>query len=150
MPTGRPGREVEGPWCLDAPVIIHLFLFATGGLTVWLLGRRVRQRAARAARGAVIEVPCLLRHPARAGRWLRGRLVTGPGTAAWAPRTRAGAGLGLPAGIRPLDVRSPSTREAMRINAGCRIVECASDEGTVLLAVMPHELGHVLAALART
>ncbi|NEE26697.1 hypothetical protein G3M53_14640, partial [Streptomyces sp. SID7982] len=51
-------------------MIIHLFLFATGGLTVWLLGRRVRQRAARAARGAVIEVPCLLRHPARAGRWL--------------------------------------------------------------------------------
>lgn len=126
-----------------------VLLLSVGAVTTWWLGRQVRHRAAEAANGGVIAVPCLLRHPARDGRWLRGRMLTGPAMAAWEPRTRAGAGISLPAGTRPFDVRSPGPREAMRINAGCRIVECSSAEGPLLLAVMPNELDHILTALRR-
>ncbi|WP_151769818.1 hypothetical protein [Streptomyces abyssomicinicus] len=120
-----------------------------GGLTAWLLRRKVRRRAVRAAQGDVIKVPCLLRHPSLEGRWLRGRLVAGPFTVAWEPRTRAGAAMSLPAGVRRVGLRSPSLREAMKINGGSTIVECASSEGAVLIAVMPNELDHVLTALSR-
>ncbi|WP_257231341.1 hypothetical protein [Streptomyces sp. UH6] len=37
----------------------------------------------------------------------------------------------------------------MKINGGSTIVECASCEGAVLIAVMPNELDHVLTALSR-
>ncbi|WP_143626405.1 hypothetical protein [Streptomyces viridosporus] len=73
----------------------------------------------------------------------------GPSTLAWEPRTRAGAGVSLPAGLRQVGERSPTRREAMRINGRSRIVECDSSEGTVLVVVMPNELGHVLTALSR-
>lgn len=67
----------------------------------------------------------------------------------WEPRTKAGATVSLPGELRQVGVRSPSWREAVRINGGSRIVECASAEGTLLVAVMPNELGHVLTALRR-
>ncbi|WP_229859666.1 hypothetical protein [Streptomyces poonensis] len=120
------------------------------GLVGWLFHRKAKQRADSAAQGDVIEVPCLLMHPSVAGRWLRGRMVIGPSTTAWKPRTRAGAAVSLPAGLRQVSVRSPSLREAVRINGGSRIVECTSSEGAVLVAVMPNELEHVITALGRS
>ncbi|MFC9063853.1 hypothetical protein N0X72_19860 [Streptomyces carpaticus] len=119
------------------------------GVTAWLFRRRVARRAEAAAQGDVIRVPCLLMHPGRPGRWLRGRLLIGPGTVEWKGSTRAGAALALPAGLRQVGMRSPSLREAMKLNGGARIVECASAEGAVLIAVLPNELGHVLGALTR-
>lgn len=59
---------------------------------------------------------------------------------AWEPRTKAGAAVSLPDGLRRVSVRSPSLREAVRINGGSRIVECTSPEGPLLVAVMPNEL----------
>lgn len=77
-------------------------------------------------------------------------MLVGLSTMAWEPRTRAGADVSLPAGLRQAGLRSPSRREGMRINPRCTIVECASSEGVVEIAVMPNELGHVLLALDRT
>jgi hypothetical protein len=133
---------------LNAPVIELVMGLAAAGLVAWLFRRRVRERADTAAQGGVIKVPCLLQHPSLPGRWLRGRLVTGPSVTAWEPRTRAGARVSLPVGLRQVGVRSPSLREAVKINGGSRIVECASSEGALFVAVMPNELDHVLAALS--
>ncbi|CAM5233504.1 hypothetical protein STENM36S_07537 [Streptomyces tendae] len=72
-----------------------------------------------------------------------------PSGMGWEPRTRAGAGVSLPEGLRKVGVRSPSWREALRINGGSRIVECHSAEGALLVAVLPDELHHVLTALNR-
>ncbi|WP_346346101.1 hypothetical protein [Streptomyces sp. SID5789] len=120
---------------------------AAAGVTAWVFRRRVKQRADSAAQGDVIKIPCLLRHPSVEGRWLRGRLVTGPSGTAWEPRTKAGAAVSLPEGLRQVGVRSPSWREALKINGGSRIVECSSLEGALLVAVMPNELDYVLTAL---
>ncbi|MFF7145794.1 hypothetical protein [Streptomyces nodosus] len=120
-----------------------------GGLAAWLLRRKVKHRADSAAQGNVIKVPCILRHPSLEGRWLRGRMVIGPSTMAWEARTRAGAAVSLPAGLRQVGLRSPSLREAMKINGRSTIVECTSPEGVVLIVVMPNELEHVLTALKR-
>ncbi|MFJ3196773.1 hypothetical protein ACIPJQ_29595 [Streptomyces griseoviridis] len=128
--------------------MIELVVFlAVAGLTAWLTRRRVSQRADSAAQGDVIEVPCLLQHPSLEGRWLRGRLLTGIAGTDWKPRTRAGAAVSLPDGLRQVGVRSPSWREAVKLNGGARIVECTSAEGALLVAVMPNELDHVLSAL---
>ncbi|MFJ3652367.1 hypothetical protein ACIPPR_03625 [Streptomyces nigra] len=70
--------------------------------------------------------------------------MMGPATMTWEPRTKAGAPVSLPAGLRQVSLRSPSLREAMKINGGSRIVECTSSEGAVLIAVMPNEVDHVL------
>ncbi|MER5633640.1 hypothetical protein [Streptomyces nitrosporeus] len=68
---------------------------------------------------------------------------------AWEGRTKAGAAVSLPAGLRKAGVRPPTFRESVKINGRCTIVECASPEGRVHVAVMPNELPHVLAALDR-
>ncbi|MFB7027479.1 MULTISPECIES: hypothetical protein [unclassified Streptomyces] len=120
---------------------------AAGALVTWLFRRKVRQRAEGAGRGDEIAVPCMLRHPAREGRWLRGRMRVGPAGMTWDPGSRAGAAVSLPAELRRTGLRAPSLREAMTINGASRIVECASPEGTVLIAVMPYEVEHVLKAL---
>ncbi|WP_228081963.1 hypothetical protein [Streptomyces profundus] len=117
------------------------------GLTAWLFRRKAKRRAAGAAHGDAITFACLLRHPSRGKRWLRGRMLIGPTTMAWEPRTKAGAGTALPAGLRQVGVRSPTMREAIRINGGSRVVVCASPQGEVLLAVMPTELPRLLTAL---
>ncbi|WP_234323049.1 hypothetical protein [Streptomyces bikiniensis] len=122
-------------------------LLAAAALATWLVRRKARQRVEAAGRGDGIGVPCMLRHPAREGRWLRGRMLVGPSGTTWAPSTRAGAAVSLPAELRRTGLRAPSLREAITINGGSRIVECASPEGTVLIAVMPYEVEHVLGAL---
>ena len=133
--------------CLNAPVIELVVVLAAAGLTAWWFRRRVKQRANSAAQGNVIKIPCLLRHPALEGRWLRGRLLVGPSGMGWEPRTKAGAAVSLPEGLRQVSLRSPSWRESMKINGRSRIVECSSPEGALLVAVMPNELDHVLTAL---
>lgn len=150
MHASKPGwmAPLVERW-LNTPVIQIVVVLVAAGPMVWLLRRKVKQRADSAAQGNVIKVPCLLRHPSLEGRWLRGRLLIGPTTRAWEPRTRAGAAVSLPATLQQVSVRSPSRREALRINGRCRIAEYASAEGTVLVAVMPNELDHVLTALAR-
>jgi hypothetical protein len=130
-------------------VIELVGLVVAAGLTAWLFRRKVKQRADSAAQGDVIKVPCMLRHSSLEGRWLQGRMLIGPSTMAWESRTKAGAGVSLPAGVRQVSLRSPSLREALKINGGSRIVECTSSEGAVLIAVMPNELDHVLTALSR-
>ncbi|WP_234313590.1 hypothetical protein [Streptomyces sp. NBRC 109706] len=117
------------------------------GLTTWLFRRRAQRRADKADQGGAITFTCLLRHPSRGDRWLRGRVLLGPSTLAWEPRTRSGAGISLPADLRRVGVRSPTAREAIRINGRSRIVECVSPQGKVLLAVMPHDADHLLGAL---
>ncbi|MFE2315629.1 hypothetical protein ACFXC8_21165 [Streptomyces sp. NPDC059441] len=117
------------------------------GLTAWPFRREAKQRAGSAAQGDLIKVPCLLRHPPLEGRWLRGRLLIGPSGMAREPRIKAGAALSLPDELRQISVRSPSLREAVKINGGSRIVECTSSEGALLVAVMPNELDHVLTGL---
>ncbi|MEU6439913.1 hypothetical protein [Streptomyces sp. NPDC047046] len=130
--------------------MIELVVCLAGAALVgWLFRRAVGRRADAAARGDAIKVPCLLRHPARQGRWLRGRLVISPAGVVWEARTRAGAAVSLPGGLRWAGVRSPSLREAMKVNGGSRIVECTAPEGTLLVSVMPHDLEHVRAALDR-
>ncbi|MFJ4867625.1 hypothetical protein [Streptomyces sp. NPDC088757] len=124
-----------------------LMALAAGALVTWLVRRKVRQRTEGAERGDEIGVPCMLRHPAREGRWLRGRMRVGPSGMTWEPSTRAGTAVSLPAELRQTGLRAPSLREAITINGGSRIVECASPEGTVLIAVMPYEVEHVLKAL---
>ncbi|MFE5512924.1 hypothetical protein ACFQ9J_20515 [Streptomyces sp. NPDC056529] len=124
-----------------------LMALAAGGLVAWLVRRKARQRVEDAGRGDEIAVPCMLRHPAREGRWLRGRMLMGPAGMTWDPGSRAGAAVSLPAELRRTGLRAPSLREAMTINGASRIVECASPEGTVLIAVMPYEVEHVLKAL---
>ncbi|MGQ4361834.1 hypothetical protein [Streptomyces sp. SAS_272] len=134
--------------CLNATVIELAAALLVAGLTAWLFWRKAGQRADGAARGDVVKVPCLLRHPAFDGRWLRGRMVIGHTSMAWENRGRGGAAVSLPAGLRQVGVRSPSLREAWKVNGGSRIIECASSEGAVLVAVMPNELDHVLTALS--
>ncbi|MEH0512640.1 hypothetical protein QA942_18915 [Streptomyces sp. B21-106] len=136
--------------CLNVTVIELAAMLIVAGLTARLLWRKVKQREDAAARGVVIKVPCLLRHPAFEGRWLRGRMVIGPTSMTWENRGRGGAAVLLPAGLRQVGVRSPSLRgAAWKMNGRSRIVECASSEGAVLVAVMPNELDHVLTALSR-
>ncbi|MDX3309650.1 hypothetical protein P1S61_11185 [Streptomyces sp. ME08-AFT2] len=135
---------------MNATVIELAAMLIVGGLTARLLWRKVKQREDAAARGDVIKVPCLLRHPAFEGRWLRGRMVIAPTSTAWENRGRGGAAVSLPAGLRQIGVRSPSLREAAwKVNPGSRIIECTSSEGAVLVSVMPNELDHVLTALSR-
>ena len=78
-----------------------------------------------------------------------GRTLIDPSTIAWESRTRVGAAVSLQVGLRPGSVRSPSLREAARLNGGSRIVECTSSEGAVLVAVMTNDLDHVLTARIR-
>ncbi len=73
--------------------------------------------------------------------------MTGGRHTEWEARTRAGAAVSLPAALRIVEVRSPSLREAVKINGGSRIMECASAEGAVSIAVMPHDLDRVVQAL---
>lgn len=133
---------------MNAPVIELVVALAAAGLTAWLFRRKAKQRADSATQGEVIKIPCLLRHPSIEGRWLRGRLVIGSSRMDWEPRTKAGAAVSLPDGLRRVSVRSPSLRETVKINGGARIVECTSPEGALLFAVMPNELDHVLTALS--
>jgi hypothetical protein len=128
-------------------VIELVVVLAAAGLTTWLFRRRAKQRADSAAQGNEIRIPCLLRHPSLEGQWLRGRLLVAPSGVGWEPRTKAGAAVSLPEGLRQVSVRSPSWREAVKINGGSRIIECSSPEGALLVAVMPDELDHVLTAL---
>ncbi|MGJ7020125.1 hypothetical protein [Streptomyces griseorubens] len=133
-------------------MITSVCAVAAGGLTTWLVvSRGVRRRDERAARGEVIEVPCVLRHPAaREGRWLRGRMAVGPSTVAWKPSTRAGAKMPAPTALRHTGTRAPSWREGLRMNPRCTIVACDSSVGAVEIAVMPRDLGHLLLAVERS
>ncbi|MFH9179247.1 hypothetical protein [Streptomyces albogriseolus] len=131
-------------------MITSLCAIAAGVLTALVLSRTVRRRNERAAEGGTIEVPCMLRHPAREGRWLRGRMAVGPSTVAWKPRTRVGAEVPAPCALRRVGMRAPAWREGLRVNPRCTIVACDSSVGAVEIAVMPHDLGHLLLALERT
>ncbi|MER5886199.1 hypothetical protein ABT160_20445 [Streptomyces sp. NPDC001941] len=130
--------------------MIDLALFALLGLFfAMLFGARAKRRAAAAAQGEGLAVSCFLKHPARPNRWLWGRLDVTPGTTTWTAHTKAGAGLALPEGLRKVGERRPTLREAIKFNPRCRVLECASGEGELLLAVMPEDAEHVREALRR-
>ncbi|KMO94910.1 hypothetical protein [Streptomyces roseus] len=96
-------------------------------------------------------IPCMARHPAGAGRWRSGRVLTGPDGTRWVPRR--GEPVPLPAG-RATGVRAPSVKEAMAINPGSRIVACAygagGSGGSIEIAVMPLDLRELLEAVPRS
>ncbi|WP_211257219.1 hypothetical protein [Streptomyces megasporus] len=118
-----------------------------GGTAAWLLRRKGRQRAESAARGETIAVPCLVRHPVRGGRWKRGRMLVGPGSMVWRPAGGHGGPDRLPPRLRKVEVRRPTWKEALWINGGGLVIECASAEGEVWIGVMPREAGHLLHVL---
>ncbi|MER7172821.1 hypothetical protein [Streptomyces mesophilus] len=127
--------------------MIEIAVLLVGGcLGWWLVSRKVRQRAQDAAAGVAIKVPCMVRRPDQDRRWTRGRLVTGAGETIW-ERRGLGPVASLPAGLRQVGMRKPSRGEAVRINGRAWIIECASDDGAVLIGVMPPELEHVSSAL---
>ncbi|WP_327283214.1 MULTISPECIES: hypothetical protein [unclassified Streptomyces] len=114
----------------------------------WLVRRKQRQRV---AAGSPQGIPCMVRHPAGAGRWRMGRVFTGPGGVRWVPRR--GEPVALPGGLAT-GVRAPSVKEGISINPGSRIVACTygSGEGgaaggTIEIAVMPLDLRELLAAV---
>lgn len=142
----RVGTWVRG--CFNAAMVPLMSVLLGLLLGILLVRGKGWQRARSAARGEVIRVSCLARRPARGRRWARGRMVIGPDTVRWEPGTRRGL-QALPDEVRQVDTRSPSWREALWMNGRARIIECTSAEGVVQLAVLPHELDHVLAALER-
>ncbi|MYT25525.1 hypothetical protein GTW69_35560 [Streptomyces sp. SID7760] len=107
-----------------------------------------RKRRERLAALTPDGIPCMARHPAGAGRWRSGRVLTGPDGTRWVPRR--GEPVPLPAG-RATGVRAPSVKEAMGINPGSRIVACAygagGSGGTIEIAVMPLDLRELLEAV---
>ncbi|WP_406182522.1 hypothetical protein [Streptomyces sp. NBC_01006] len=115
------------------------------------LRRKRSERRERIAAGTPDGIPCMVRHPAGAGRWRMGRVFTGPGGARWVPRR--GEPVPLPGG-RATGVRAPSVKEGMAINPGSRIVSCTygtggvdGSGGTIEIAVMPLDLRELLAVV---
>ncbi|MFF3651258.1 hypothetical protein ACFYXV_21820 [Streptomyces sp. NPDC002181] len=110
-----------------------------------------RKRRERLAALTPDGIPCMARHPAGAGRWRMGRVLTGPGGARWVPRR--GEPVPLPAG-RATGVRPPSVKEGMAINPGSRIVACTYGTGgvggSIEIAVMPLDLRELLGAVPRS
>ncbi|MFF4102146.1 hypothetical protein [Streptomyces sp. NPDC001903] len=113
-----------------------------------------RKRRERLAAGSPDGIPCMVRHPAGAGRWRMGRVFTGPGGARWVPRRGEPVPL---TGGRATGVRAPSVKEGISINPGSRIVSCAygsaadgeagAAAGTIEIAVMPLDLRELLEAV---
>ncbi|MEU8842866.1 hypothetical protein AB0D97_27645 [Streptomyces roseus] len=107
-----------------------------------------RKRHERLAALTPDGIPCMARHPAGAGRWRMGRVLTGPGGTRWVPRR--GEPVPLPAG-RATGVRPPSVKEGMAINPGSRIVACTygtgDADGSIEIAVMPLDLRELLEAV---
>ncbi|MFE2553363.1 hypothetical protein ACFXGI_33230 [Streptomyces sp. NPDC059355] len=107
-----------------------------------------RKRRERLAAGTSDGIPCMVRHPAGAGRWRMGRVFTGPDAVRWDPRR--GEPVPLPDG-RATGVRAPSVKEGISINPGSRIVSCtygsAEAGGTIEIAVMPLDLRELLEAV---
>ncbi|MFB7051765.1 hypothetical protein [Streptomyces vinaceus] len=112
------------------------------------LRRALRKRSERIAAGTPDGIPCMARHPAGAGRWRVGRVLTGPGGVRWEPRR--GEPVPLPGG-RATGVRPPSVKEGISINPGSRIVTCVYGSGepggTIDIAVMPFDLRELLEAV---
>ncbi|TXS50124.1 hypothetical protein EAO77_27835 [Streptomyces sp. t39] len=109
--------------------------------------RKHQQRSTAMAAGEVAGVPCMLKWPAQVSRWRAGRLLAGANPLIW--KSTFGNQATLPADLRKVGVRSPSLREAVAVNPGCRVVECNSSDGEVLIAVMPSELALVIGALGK-
>ncbi|MFF1833801.1 hypothetical protein ACFVXE_06300 [Streptomyces sp. NPDC058231] len=127
-------------------VIDFVVLGVVASLVGVLIRRRHRQRSEPAATGAPAGIPCMMRWPARGGRWRPGHLLVHAVPPAW----RASYGkqlVVLPDDLRRTAVRAPSTREGLVINPGSRIVECESSGGELSIAVMPADLEQVTRAL---
>ncbi|MGC5343040.1 hypothetical protein [Streptomyces sp. DT171] len=106
-----------------------------------------RRRGAQGMGAAPVGIPCMLKWEARSARWRTGRLVAGEaGSLTWIP-SWGKREVALPAELRRTGARAPSVREGMSFNPRSRIVECASPEGDVLIAVMPEELTRLAQAL---
>ncbi|MFE7327194.1 hypothetical protein ACFU8W_19770 [Streptomyces sp. NPDC057565] len=128
-------------------VIDCVVLGVVGSLVGMLIRRRHRQRSARAADGAPTGIPCMIKRASHGNRWRPGRLLTHAKPLTWRPAYGRSAVV-LPDDLHRTAVRAVSTREGLVINPGSRIVECASSDGTVLIAVMPVDLEQVTGALS--
>ncbi|MFD6416082.1 hypothetical protein [Streptomyces sp. NPDC060194] len=118
-------------------LVILVVVLAVAALAVGAIRRRAAERAGAALEPGPVGIPCMLRREAEGTRWRAGTLL--PGTPVrWQPTPARGRPpVDLPADLRRTGVRSPSVREGISINPGSTIVECGSDEGAVLIAVMP-------------
>jgi hypothetical protein len=128
-------------------VIDCVVLGVVGSLVGMLIRRRHRQRSARAADGAPTGVPCMIKRASHGNRWRPGQLLINAKPLTWRPAYGRSAVV-LPDDLHRTAVRAVSTREGLVINPGSRIVECASSDGTVLIAVMPVDLELVTGALS--
>ncbi|MFE5627928.1 hypothetical protein [Streptomyces sp. NPDC056470] len=127
--------------------MIELAFFAgVAAFVAWLMRRKQQQRSTALASGEAAGVPCMLKWSAQGSRWRPGRLVIGAGPLVWKPSLGRQEAV-LPADLRQTGVRSPSLREAVALNPRSRIVQGESSDGTILIAVMPEELDHVVEAL---
>ncbi|MQY13856.1 hypothetical protein SRB5_40120 [Streptomyces sp. RB5] len=123
--------------------------FALGGLAVALVisGRQDRLTA-HLIDGRTIRIACSAKGP-QAGGWTRGRLVIGSGSWSWEPRGERGETRSLPPDLHLGEVRRPSGQERRGLHYRALVVEFASADGVVQLAVVPGEVEHVLMALER-
>ncbi|MEV0491687.1 hypothetical protein [Streptomyces atratus] len=128
-------------------VIDCVVLGVVGSLVGVLIRRRHRQRSARAAAGAPTGIPCMIKRPSHGNRWRPGQLLTHATPLTWRPAYGTSTVV-LPDDLHLTAVRAVSTREGLVINPGSRVVECASSDGSALIAVMPMDLEQVTGALS--
>ncbi|QNP66369.1 hypothetical protein [Streptomyces genisteinicus] len=115
-------------------------------LAVWMLSKQLRQRSAGVAVTTPTGVPCMLKAPGRRGGFRPGRLAVGAGPLVWKP-SLGGRDVALPADLAHTATRPAGPEEAKGVSPRARIVECASADGTWLIAVLPEELEHVIGAV---
>ncbi|MEU1299630.1 hypothetical protein [Streptomyces shenzhenensis] len=128
--------------------VTFLGVFAGGAYAVALyLNSRQRNITAHLVDGRRIKILCVLKDP-RAPRWTRGHFVIESGAWTWEPSARQDRPLMLPLDAQPVRIRPPAPGER-RLNHRFFVMECASDEGDVLVAAPHGQVEHVFMALTR-
>jgi hypothetical protein len=108
------------------------------GLIIVYIGRQ--RRLGQLAAGKTARLPCRVKWPARGADWKPGRLLIGPEQFAWAPSRSGGAVITFPPDIEFKHVRDVMGKEGWKVNKrGMKIIECASSNGDVLIAVRKGE-----------
>ncbi|MEY9837121.1 hypothetical protein ABH941_002342 [Streptacidiphilus sp. EB103A] len=139
---------VEAVVCLNAHVIEFIVLGMVASLAGLVVRNWQRGRAANLAEAAPVGVPCMLRVLSqRRFKWMRGRLSIVGESVVWESGSKRRTTLALGGEQSGLRVRAAPPREWLWINPRCRIIECESLEGPVMLGVLPEALDSVVPAL---
>ncbi|MEV6664184.1 hypothetical protein [Streptomyces nigra] len=121
-------------------------LFGAWAAASFLNGRQGRL-SARLVDGRRVAIPCRI-SPAGSDRWVRGSFVIAPGTWSWERPSSRPEGPVLPSDARIVRIRKAEGRERNRLHHRVLVVECASADGDVRLAVVPGQLEHLVMKLA--